>query len=183
MGVYVPFYYAASYSRDSLDMKYTDSLNVLLILNGVGLVGRTLPAYLADHFGPINVFIPTSAIACICVFSWMAIHSDNGLYAWASIFGIVAGGVQGLFPTAVNSLTRENELDKMGVRSGMTFTFLSLTILAGPPVAGAIITAEDRKYRGAQLFTGFVLALGVGLMIAARIVRVKRNKLTWKATV
>ncbi|CAI4211281.1 unnamed protein product [Parascedosporium putredinis] len=114
MGVYVPFYYAASYSRDSLGMKYTDSLNVLLILNGVGLVGRTLPAYLADHFGPINVFIPTSAIACICVFCWMAIHSANGLYVWASIFGIVAGGVQGLFPTAVNSLTRENELDKMG---------------------------------------------------------------------
>lgn len=179
----MPFYYAASFSRDILGMSYTNSLNVLFVLNGVGLLGRLVPTYLADHFGPINVFIPTAFIACLSVFAWMAVVNSAGVYAWASVFGIAAGGVQGLFPSAVGSLTRDEDLDKIGVRLGMAFTILSFVVLTGPPIAGALITANDGKYFGVQGFTGASLAVGIGFMVAARTVRVRRNGLDWKVKV
>ncbi|KAK3936846.1 major facilitator superfamily domain-containing protein [Diplogelasinospora grovesii] len=172
LGVYFAFYYLASFSRDIIGVSYVDSLNLLLVLNGVGSFGRLIPNHLADRFGPINVFVPVAGIAGVCVLCWMAVTNVAGLYVWAAFYGAAAGGIQSLFPAGLSSLT--TDMKKMGVRMGMVFTINSFATLTGPPIAGAIITASGGRYVGAQAFAGAVLLVGMGFMMAAKVVKGRR---------
>ncbi|KAF7553383.1 hypothetical protein G7Z17_g3639 [Cylindrodendrum hubeiense] len=158
-GVYCAFYFVASFSRDIIKPAFNtlESLNLLILLNAMGIIGRTVPNYIADRFGPINIFIPISFLSGLLTLCWVAVESPTGIYVWTTFYGIFGGGIQSLFPAALSSLT--TDLSKAGVRIGMVLTIVSFAVLTGPPIEGAIITAMDGKYYGAQGFAGSVIAL------------------------
>ncbi|CAK7231688.1 hypothetical protein SCUCBS95973_008003 [Sporothrix curviconia] len=166
--VYIVFFYIASFSRDIIGLSYTDSLNLLLVVNGVGAIGRLLPNYIADLVGSINMFAVFGLYAGIAGLSWMAVHNATGLYVWCVFYGIAAGGIQSLFPAGLTSLNTR-DLSKAGVRIGMVFTINSIATLTGPPVAGALITADNGGYLGAQIFTGTVLLIGTCFIVSAKV--------------
>jgi len=143
-------------------------------MNGVGIIGRLGPNYIADRLGPLNVLLPVSTIAGICVLCWMAVSNQGGLYAWCIFYGMAAGGFQSLFPAGLTSLT--TDLRKAGVRMGMVFTANSFATLMGPPICGAIITAtEGGSYYGAQAFAGSTLLIGTGFLFASRVVKSRKE--------
>lgn len=154
-------------------MSYSDSLDLLLALNGIGAIGRILPNYLGDIFGTINVFIPTTAIASIIMFCWIPVSSTGGLYAWAIFYGFAIAGAQALFPAVVSSLTKDPQ--KQGTRLGMAFTIVSFASLTGSPIAGAIIAAGDGDFLGAQLFAGCSLIAASLSLTVCRAIRLKRK--------
>ncbi|KAJ3523373.1 hypothetical protein NM208_g12479 [Fusarium decemcellulare] len=92
LGAYFAFFFAAAYARDIQGMAYTTSLNLLLIMSGVGIIGRILPNYLADRIGTLTVFVPTAAAGALVMFCWIAVVSPAGLYVWAAMSGITLGG-------------------------------------------------------------------------------------------
>ncbi|KAI8689457.1 hypothetical protein NCS56_00209200 [Fusarium sp. Ph1] len=145
---------------------YTDSLNLLLVVNGVGMIGRSIPNAIAHRFGCITVLIPVTLTAGICMLAWPAVSTAGGLYGWASIYGIAAGAFQSLFPPALSDLTTDAQ--KTGVRMGMVFTLNSIATLTGPPIAGTIIRKSGGQYLGAQVFAGVSLLLGGSLIMVAR---------------
>ncbi|KAJ2902298.1 3-oxoacyl-[acyl-carrier-protein] reductase [Zalerion maritima] len=179
-GVYFAFYYLSSFATDVLDppFSYADSLNLLLILNGVGIIGRTLPNHVADKIGPLNMFVPFAFISGLLSLCWIAVTSAAGLYVWATINGIVASGLQSLFAAALSSLTDDPR--KMGVRMGMIFTIVSFSVLTGAPIQGAIITAQGGSYVGAQAFAGVSLLIGSGFLAASRIARSRSRGKGWR---
>ena len=181
IGLYFAFYYLVSFSRDILHMPYTESLNLLLVLNGLGLIGRLGPNLLADLFGPLNVFAPAGFVAGVCVLGWIGVTSAAGLYAWSIFYGIAGGGIQSLFPAGLSSLTAD--LRKAGVRMGMVFTIISFAVLTGPPIAGALITAAGGRYFGAQLFCALSLLVGTVFLVAARVVKGKKLGGGWTVKV
>lgn len=164
-------------------MSYSDSLNLLLVLNGVGIPARVCLNLLADRVGPINLFVPTALAAGLCVLCWTAMPAGDtaGLYAWTVFYGIAGGGIQSLFPAGLTSLT--SDLRKAGVRMGMVFTINSVSVLTGPPIAGALITAARGKFYGAQAFAGAVILVGMGFMVASRTVLAKKLGAGWRAKV
>ncbi|KAI9150137.1 MFS-type transporter dbaD [Paramyrothecium foliicola] len=168
-GVYFAFFYVAAYSREIVHppFTYTESLNLLLIMNGVSLTGRLAPAWLADRIGAVNAFIPCSAASSVLVLCWIGVRSAGGMYGWAVVYGAAAGGIQSLFNAALSSLTTDPR--KAGVRMGMVFTIVSFAVLTGPPIAGAAIRAAGGSYVGAQVFAGTVLAVGCGFLVAAKV--------------
>jgi predicted MFS family arabinose efflux permease len=179
-GVYFPFYYLAAYSRDALatsPFAFTDSLNLLLILNGVGAIGRIVPNFIADRIGAVNMFIPICGTTSILVFCWMAVRDPPGLYAWTVFYGIFAAGIQSLFPAALSFLT--TDLRKLGVRMGMVFTIVSFAVLTGAPIAGAIIDSGG-GYVGAQAFAGCSLAVAFVLLILSKVVKMRKTGMGWK---
>lgn len=167
-GLYFAFYYIGSFGRDILGISEADSINDLLILNGVGLLGRLIPNHLADrYFGPLNTLIPFAFASGLLLYCWAAVTSKGGLVGFAAIYGLFAAGIQSLFPATLSSLTLD--IKKTGVRMGMIFTVVSFATLTGPPLAGALIEKDDGGYLYAQVFSGSVLMGGCVTLLAGRV--------------
>ncbi|KAG0647081.1 Aspyridones efflux apdF [Hyphodiscus hymeniophilus] len=167
-GVYFAFYYLASYSRSVIGLSYPSSVNLLITLNGVGVVGRVIPNFIADRYtGPLNMLLPSALITACLSFCWIAVSSVGGLYAWAIIYGISASAIQSLFPATLSSLT--TNLRMQGTRMGMIFTIVSFAVLTGPPIAGQLIQRKDGGYLYAQVFAGSVMIVGCGFLVAAKL--------------
>ncbi|KLP19061.1 monocarboxylate transporter 4 [Fusarium fujikuroi] len=132
---FFPFYCLTCFAVSQLDktLTYSAALNILLVVNGVGIIGRSLPNAIAHHFGSITVLIPVVFISSKCLFTWPAVSTEAGSYAWASAYGIVAGASMSLFPPALPDLRMV--VHKTGVRMGMIFTTNSIATLTGPPIA------------------------------------------------
>lgn len=169
-GLYFAFYYIGSFGQNILDITEADSINDLLILNGVGLFGRLIPAYFADRFfGPLNTIIPFAFVSGLLLYCWAAVDSKGGLVGFAVIYGLFAAAIQALFPATLSSLT--TDLKKAGVRMGMVFSVISFACLTGPPLAGALIERRDGNYLYAQMFAGTVLMGGCATMVASRVAK------------
>ncbi|RYP80291.1 hypothetical protein DL770_006290 [Monosporascus sp. CRB-9-2] len=179
LGLYFAFYYISAFSRTMIapQLSYTDSLNLLLVLNGVGLAGRLLPNFLADRVGPLNMLAPSCLLGSVCLLAWIAVRTPAGLYAWVVFFGTFGGAIQSLFPAGLSSLT--TDLRKQGTRMGMVFTIVSFAVLTGSPIAGALISAMDGSYLGAQVFTGVSMLVGMSFILGARLARMRRTGAGW----
>lgn len=165
--MYFAFYYLGSFGRNIIHVSYTESINILIVLNGVGILGRIVPNFLADRFfGPLNALIPVVLITAILGFAWIGVTSREGLYAWAVIYGIVGAAIQSLFPATLSSLT--TDLRMAGTRMGMVFTIVSFAVLTGPPIAGQLIQKKGGEYQYAQIFAGADMLAGCSLLCAAR---------------
>ena len=167
-GVYFAFYYLSSFSRTIINLSLPSSVNLLITLNGVGVIGRIVPNYLADrYFGPLNTIIPSVLITSMLSFCWIAVSSVGGLYAWTVVYGIVGAAIQSLFPATLSSLT--TNLRMQGTRMGMVFTIVSFAVLTGPPIAGQLIERKGGGYEYAQIFSGSVMLVGCGFLVAAKL--------------
>ncbi|SLM39700.1 Major facilitator superfamily domain, general substrate transporter [Lasallia pustulata] len=173
-GVYFTYYYVTPFGRDIIHVSPSTSITLLLILNGVGVPGRIVPALLADrYFGVLNLLIPTVFCAGVLLYCWTAVHSMGGQIVFVIIYGYFGAGVQGLFPATLSSLT--TDMKKMGVRIGMVFSIISIACLTGPPLAGALIQKREGDYLYAQIFGGTVMVCGSLTLIAARIAQTGWN--------
>ena len=142
-------------------------------MNGIGLIGRLIPNYLADKlFGPLNTLIPFAFAGGLCMFGWTAVKSHTGLIIFAVFYGFFAAGIQSLFPATLSSLTKD--LRKTGVRMGMVFSIVSFACLTGAPLAGVLLQSRNGDYLYAQIFAGSVLLSGCLTLTAARLAETGR---------
>ncbi|KAH9223692.1 major facilitator superfamily domain-containing protein [Leptodontidium sp. 2 PMI_412] len=166
-GVYFAYFYLGSFARSIVGLEYADSVNLLIVLNGVGVLGHTLPNFLADrYFGALNTLIPIILVTSGLSFAWMGITATSGLYTWTVMFGIIAAAIQSLFPATLGSLT--TDVSMAGTRMGMVFSIVSFAVLTGPPIAGQLIQLKGGEYEYAQVFSGASLLVGCILLCAAR---------------
>lgn len=149
-------------------MPYSTSVNLVIILNGVGLPARILPGFIADRFtGVLNLFVPILFVNCIMLFCWLAVHTSGQFYAWTVLYGIAAGAFQSLFPTAITSLG--DDITKTGTRIGMAFSTIAFAALVGGPIGGAIVSHNHDEYWGATVWAACTTVLGMSLIAAARV--------------
>ena len=121
--VYVGWFFIGEFARNALGASRATSINLLMVLNGVGIIGRMLPAYAAQRWiGPLNLMIPLAMAASVVLFCWIAVDTVSGLWTFAVVYGVIANGIQSLFPIVLTSLTKDQS--KAGVRSGMGFTIV-----------------------------------------------------------
>ncbi|KAL9108395.1 MAG: hypothetical protein Q9227_006856 [Pyrenula ochraceoflavens] len=171
--VYFAYYYVPSFGRDIIHLSQSDSINLLLTMNGVGIIGRMVPNYIADRVGPLNVFVPVAIINSAMLYCWTAVDSSSGLWAFTVVYGIFGASIQGLFPAALSSLTEDPK--KMGTRMGMTFSVVGFAVLTGPPIGGALIQKDNGGFLYAQVFAGTSMALGFVTIVCARIAKAGRK--------
>jgi len=158
-----------AYGRDVMGMSNKSSIYLLMIMNGVGYIGRIAPNFFADRVGPLNMIIPFAFISGVLIYSWAGVTSTGGLYAFSVVYGLFAAGIQSMFPATLSSLT--TDLSKAGVRMGMGFSIVSVACLTGPPLAGALIQSNHGNYLHAQMFAGTSLICGGLTLMAARVAK------------
>jgi MFS family permease len=141
-------------------------------MNAVGVAGRLIPAVIADKlFGSFNTLIPFMAGISVMMFGWIGISDVKGFYAFVVIYGICANAVQTLFPSTLSKLT--TDMSKIGIRTGMIFSIISIACLTGPPIAGALIELGGGRFLFAQIFGGITVLLGTSILLLARMVQLR----------
>ena len=169
-GAYIPQCYISSYFHHYLHSSQSNSINILMILNGVGIAGRVVASFVANKFtGPLNLLLVLNLVSCVLMYSWIDIQTEQALYAFSVIYGFFIAPTLILFPAALPALTLD--IQKMGVRTGMVFTFISFACLTGPPIAGALIEKADGGYLYLQVFGGCSLMAGLLVLVGARVSR------------
>lgn len=171
-GLYIGFFYIGSFSREIIGVSTETSIYVLLLMNGIGLLGRVIPNSMADLYtGPLNMLIPFSFATGLIAFCWAGVHSISGVYGFAAFYGLAAAGIQSLFPATLSTLT--TDLKKMGARMGMIMSVVGVAALIGSPIAGALVQRGDGDYLYAQMFMGTVIIAGTLNLIAARTAKLR----------
>lgn len=168
--VYCVFYYIATFARDELGMPYTTSLNLVIILNGVGLPARILPGYIADRYlGVLNVLIIALFGNIIILWSWLSVKSIANYYVWTIFYGLFAAAFQSLFPTTVAAYS--SDITKTGTRLGMAFGAIGFSALVGGPISGALLQAGDGNYAVPIAWASASTVAGTALCVTARCVK------------
>lgn len=166
-GLYFSLFYVGSYVKDIIGLSESNSIYLLMIMNGGRTPMRLLPNWVADRYvGPVNAMAPFLLIAGVLLYCWATVTTTPGLYIFAALYGLFAAGFQSLFPAALTRVT--TDLSKEGVRMGMTFTLVSFAILTGTPLAGALIQRDHGRYLYGQMSAGSLLTLSLLLILAAR---------------
>ncbi|KIL85208.1 hypothetical protein FAVG1_11637 [Fusarium avenaceum] len=169
LGVFFPFFFLSSYAREKQGLSYIDSLNLTLVLNGIGFPARLIPSFIARYSGTMNVFIAFLFSSALCMYTWIPVHSTPGLYIWTVFYSLSVGGVQSLFLAVVTIIN--SDMSKIGARLGIISAGVGIGALLGSPISGAIISASGGSYLGAQIFSGSTLVVGGLLVLASREVK------------
>lgn len=131
------------------------------ILNAASVFGRTIPNWLSDKTGALNIMTPAAFICSIILFCFMAVHNLAGIIVNTIMFGFWSGVFIALPAVIFVQLTADKRL--AGTRIGMGFAILAIGALLGGPGAGAVIgTGENLNFDGLWTYAGvFMLAAGV----------------------
>lgn len=165
MGMYIPFFYISAFAAEKAGMDQELAFYMLPVLNAASVFGRIIPNFFADKTGPLNMLIPTSGLAAILGFCWIAVDGTAGVVVFAIFYGFFSGTFVSLPPTTVVSLSPS--LAVVGTRMGMSFAFAGFGILVGNPVAGAILKSSG--WTGLQLFCACLVGAAATVCIGARL--------------
>lgn len=138
------------------------------IINACSTLGRLLPNFLADRVGPFNVLITQESITALLAYCWVAAHNTGSIIAVSALYGFFSGILVSIAPVALMTIT--TDLRVFGTRLGMLLAIVSIGMLIGTPISGAIIN-DTGSYLGIQLFCGSCFALSTLLLLMIRFLR------------
>lgn len=85
-------------------MPYAQSLNLVVLLNGIGIPARIIPGYLSDtYFGILNTFSFFLLLTAVSLWCWLAVDSIPAYYAFITVYGLMAASFQASLPRARDS--------------------------------------------------------------------------------
>ncbi|KAI0473501.1 MFS general substrate transporter [Xylariaceae sp. FL0804] len=179
VALYVPFFYVELFTIDHVAAApagFAASYTVTL-MNAGSVVGRIVPAYIADRTRRPALVMAVSALGCsVLAFGWLGIDdSFAGLVAFTVLYGIISGGVVSMQPAATFSMTQD--LSKVGTRLGMSCFVSGVALLVGTPIAGVILgDASEVRWRGVIGFTADFMLVAAGLLFATVVVAHRAKK-------
>lgn len=166
-GIYVGYFYIGSFGRNVIGVSQSTSIDLLMVMNGVGIPARLILSFCADRYtGPLHILLISSFATGVIAYGWSGVKSLSGLYIFAVVYGIAAAGIQALFPATLSSLT--TDLKRTGVRMGMVFSVVGVAALIGSPIAGALVQKDHGQYLYAQMFMSSCIIAGTLNLVGVR---------------
>lgn len=160
----VLFFYIQSYAIAGITDPNT-AFYLLSILNAGSIFGRIVPNFLADRTGPLNMIVPCAFIAGILVLCLIATHTVAPLIVICALYGFFSGTFVSLPPTIFVHLTKNRAM--IGTRMGMGFSIVSVGLLIGTPISGAILNAKG--FTSTWVFGGVLVLVGATVIAGARV--------------
>ncbi|KAI2634615.1 monocarboxylate permease-like protein [Xylaria nigripes] len=169
-GMYLPINFLTIQAKE-LGVKPGLVPYILPVLNALSMPGRILPGVVADRLGRFNMMLLICFLSTtITLALWIPGNSTAAIMVFAAIYGFASGGYISLNPVVTAQIS---DLREIGSRSGVVLFISSLGVLTGPPIGGAILSAQHGNYLGLKLWTGLCMFVGGLLFFASRTVQVK----------
>ncbi|EFX05057.1 major facilitator superfamily transporter monocarboxylate [Grosmannia clavigera kw1407] len=168
-GLYVMLFYLSYYAGESGSTSAEMAFYIVPILNAASMFGRTIPNYVSDKTGPINLFGPAAIVCSVLTFCMIAVKDLAGVVVVAILFGFFSGVFIALPGVCFVHLTADKS--KLGTRMGIAFATLGFGVLTGGPGTGAIIGSDDTDlhWTSAWVFGGCTMAGSAVMLIALRL--------------
>lgn len=175
-GLFIPLIYIQVYAT-AHGADATLSLYSIAVLNAAATVARVVSGLLGDRLGKLNCTIPLAAAVGVMCFAMLGATDTVGASFFLVIFGCASGGFIALVPSTFIGLAAD--VNQIGIRSGLGFSFIAVAALIGSPIAGALLSAAGGNYAAPCAFGGAMALTGAGLLFAGRRV-IARKTNTWK---
>ncbi|KAH7133563.1 FAD binding domain-containing protein [Dactylonectria macrodidyma] len=167
LGMYTPFVYIQSYALDEGIVSPNFALYFLAILNAGSIFGRILPSFLAQRIGSMNMIIGTAVILSVTSLSLLTAKTQARLIVAILFHGFFTGTFFALQPTIFVRLTADPT--KIGTRFGMAFSVMSVALLFGSPISGAL--RKQMGYGAAWVWAGMTIFCGGMIILASRVLK------------
>ncbi|KIM24492.1 hypothetical protein M408DRAFT_331736 [Serendipita vermifera MAFF 305830] len=175
IGIFAPIFYMQLYAVvHGVDQNL--AFYTITILNGASVIGRILPNFLGDIWGPFNAILVCTFGCAVLIFSMLAATNAGGIIAIAVLYGLFSGAYVSLISPLFASLA--NNLAEIGIRLGFAFTIVAFAGLIGTPISGALLT-EDLLWARPLCFSGACMIVGFSCLFASRHITA-RQKGTWR---
>ncbi|KAH9841219.1 Major Facilitator Superfamily [Teratosphaeria destructans] len=140
IALYVGIFYFSYFGESTGITDASLSFYLIPILNAGSVFGRTVPNYLADKIGPLNVITPGAFLVGVILLCNLAVTGVAGIVITTLFFGFFSGIFIALPPVLFVVFTKDRT--KIGTRIGMGFAMLGAGVLCGGPGGGGIL---DRR--------------------------------------
>ncbi|KAJ7447112.1 MFS general substrate transporter [Mycena galericulata] len=176
LGLLIPYFYLQLFS-------FVQGINAdfltwtIPILNAGAFAGRLVPSFFADVYGPLNILLPCGFISGALVWALLGVRNIAGMTFFALIYGFTSGAFLSLASPAVAAFSTSPSMDDVGLRIGISAVFIGLALLAGNPIAGALLGSSPLSFTWWRplLFGSVVMITGSTLILYARQAVVKRR--------
>ncbi|KAF8809445.1 MFS general substrate transporter [Phlegmacium glaucopus] len=171
LGLFFPYFYLQLYAID-VGINAKLAFYSVAILNGGGVLGRLLPNFFADKFGPYNMLLPCMYISAALAFAWFGISNFAGVIVFGLLYGFWSGSYVSLIPSLLAQLS--SHTGEHGTRMGIAFSIVGISLLFGTPIEGALLrmrTADDGfLWFKSIIFCGVTVLCGaVGMTVSRSI--------------
>lgn len=123
----------------------------------------------ADRVGRFNVMSVATLVSGILTFAlWLPGRSNVAVILYAAFFGFFSGAYVSLTPALIAQLS---PIQEIGIRTGALYFFISIAVLTGSPIAGALVSVEHGHYGYLEIFAGATMCAGAVLLILTRVVK------------
>ncbi|KAI1786161.1 MFS general substrate transporter [Ganoderma leucocontextum] len=112
------------------------SFDLLAIANAASTLGRIGSGLLADSYGPLNILIPATVMTAAVTYAWPFATNLAHFVVVAVFIGISTGAILAIL---VQPFALMGAVEDVGLRIGMAYTLVTIGLLAGPPISGAIV--------------------------------------------
>jgi UMF1 family MFS transporter len=169
MGVQTVMYLSALFGTDVLQLKDTQLIPTILLIQLVGSLGAFLFAKLSAAKGN-----KTSLLVMICIWIGVCvaayfIQTEYHFYALAVVVGMVMGGIQSLSRATYSKLIPRNTVDHASYFSFYDVTY-NLSIVVGTFSYGLINQLTGSMRYSALGLAGYFI-IGMGLLMSIRSMR------------
>ncbi|TKA76765.1 hypothetical protein B0A55_03651 [Friedmanniomyces simplex] len=166
IGLYVGIFYLSFFGQSTGTTDESLSFYLVPILNAASVLGRTVPNWISDKIGPLNVITPGALLMGVILLCNLGVHTSGGLIATVFFFGLFSGIFIALPPVLFVVLTKNKAV--VGTRIGMGFAIMGCGVLIGGPAAGGILqhSANHQNWTGVWLLGGLCpLAAAVSFVL------------------
>ncbi|PIL27934.1 MFS general substrate transporter [Ganoderma sinense ZZ0214-1] len=140
------------------------SFYLLAIANAVSILGRVISGVLADRFGPLNLLIPATLLTAVVTFAWPFATNVASFVVISIFLGISTGATLALI---VQPFARMGPVSEVGLRIGMGLTVVSIGVITGLPMSGAIHDGTG-SFKDVGYVGGCTMLLSAALMVVSR---------------
>ncbi|KAK8000579.1 MFS general substrate transporter [Apiospora arundinis] len=173
LGLYFPMFAIQSFALEhGISPGIADWL--LSIMNLSGVLGRTIPNWMADRYGTLELYVPCTAAAGGLVIALGAATSPGSIVVVSILYGFFAGSIVSLYFPTVCAL--DPHVTSTGARLGIACLPVGLAALVGTPIAEALVGEGGQWWRGVGFAGATELASAVLLAFAWAVERRRKGK-------
>jgi MFS family permease len=99
---------------------------------------------------------------------WLPGRSNVAIILYAAFFGFFSGAYVSLTPALIAQLS---PIEEIGIRTGALYFFVSIAVLTGSPIAGALVSVDNGNYGYLEIFAGATMCGGAVLVVFTRVVK------------